>query len=100
MTRETKPTERELAALADGSLAPERRAEVERLVAASPELQAVLAEQRRAVQAIQRRDEPAPSRLHARVEALRRERRTPARRLGLAAGFAAGAVVGACALAI
>jgi hypothetical protein len=100
MTRDTKPTERELAALADGSLAPERRVEVERLVAASPELQAVLAEQRRAVQAIQRRDDPAPPRLHARVEAMRGERRTPARRFGLAAGLAAAVAAVALALVL
>jgi hypothetical protein len=39
----------ELAALADGSLAPERRAELEARVAASSELAALLAEQERAV---------------------------------------------------
>jgi len=100
MTRETKPSERELAALADGSLAPERRAEVERLVANSPELQAVLAEQRRALVAIRRRDEAAPARLHARVQALRRERSTPARRFGLAAGLAAAAAAVALALVL
>ena len=39
----------ELAALADGSLAPERRAELEARVASSSELAALLAEQERAV---------------------------------------------------
>jgi anti-sigma factor RsiW len=40
---------RDLAALADGSLEPARRAEVEALAARSPELAAALAEQRSAV---------------------------------------------------
>jgi anti-sigma factor RsiW len=39
----------ELAALADGSLAPERRAVLEARVAGSPELADLLAEQQRAV---------------------------------------------------
>jgi len=46
------PNERELAdlaALADGSLAPERRSEVEARVAADPDLRALVDEQRRAV---------------------------------------------------
>jgi anti-sigma factor RsiW len=43
----------ELCALADGTLAAERRAEVEARVAASPELQELLERQRRAVLAAQ-----------------------------------------------
>ena len=39
----------ELAAVADGSLAPERRAELEAQIAESPELAELLAEQERAV---------------------------------------------------
>jgi anti-sigma factor RsiW len=44
----------ELAALADGSLPPERRAELEAKVAASPELTELLAEQRRAIELTRR----------------------------------------------
>src|SRR3989442_1731860 len=58
---------RELAALADGSLRPERRPAVEARVAASPRLQAMLAEQRQAVSAIRARDETAPPSLRARI---------------------------------
>jgi hypothetical protein len=42
----------DLAALADGSLPPERRAEVEARAEASPELRAALSEQRRAVESV------------------------------------------------
>jgi anti-sigma factor RsiW len=48
-----RPSERDLAALADGSLAPgARRARVERAVAASPELQALVRDQRRAIESV------------------------------------------------
>ena len=60
----------ELAALADGSLAPERRAELEARVAASPELADLLAEQQRAV-ALTRSaaaEVEAPAALRARIE--------------------------------
>ena len=86
-----------LAALADGSLAPERRAELEARVAASDELRARLREQERAVQAIQAAAVPAPDRLRARVEAARRGRLpVPRRRLGIATAvaLAAGVVLG------
>jgi len=88
----------ELAALADGSLPPQRREELEARVAASPRLQALLAEQRAALRAVLGRDERAPARLHeavaARAGAERRPAR-PARRRRLAAlgaGLAAAAV--------
>jgi Anti-sigma-K factor rskA len=74
--------EAELAALADGSLAPERRAALEARVEASPELKERLAEQRRAV--VFARDAAAeveaPAALRARIEAQRGTRRAPARR--------------------
>lgn len=66
----------ELAALADGSLAPERRAALETRVAASAELGERLAEQQRAV-ALARKavfEVEAPARLRARIDAQRRTR--------------------------
>ena len=67
----------ELAALADGSLAPERRAELEARVAASSELADRLAEQQRAVALVRNAGESveAPAALRARVEAQRGARR-------------------------
>jgi Anti-sigma-K factor rskA, C-terminal len=79
-SREDEPGAREiveLAALADGSLAPGRRAELEARVAASAELAERLAEQRRAV-ALARSAEAgveAPAALRARIHAQRGARR-------------------------
>jgi hypothetical protein len=76
----------ELAALADGSLAPERRAAVEARVAASSELAHRLAEQQRAIAFARSASEgvEAPAALRARIEAQRRVRRVEApRRLAL-----------------
>jgi Anti-sigma-K factor rskA len=69
----------ELAALADGSLAPERRAGVEARVADSPELAARLAEQQRAVVLARSAaaEVEAPAALRARVESRRPTRRLP-----------------------
>jgi anti-sigma factor RsiW len=59
----------ELAALADGTLSPERRGPLEARVAASPELRQLLERQRRAVAATRAAaSEPAPASLRARVE--------------------------------
>src|ERR1041385_2109424 len=68
----------ELAALADGSLAPERRAAVEAHVAASPELAERLAEQQRALAYTRQAaaDVDAPAGLRRRVEARRGARRS------------------------
>jgi anti-sigma-K factor RskA len=86
----------ELAALADGTLAPERRAELEAQVEASPELAALLAEQERAVSLTQgaATEVEAPAGLRARIEAQRRPRRLPLRTFALA-GAAAVAVLAA-----
>ena len=72
----------ELAALADGSLAPERRAALEARVAASPELADRLREQQRAVALAQNAANgvEAPPALRARIEAQRRVRRVRAPR--------------------
>jgi len=86
----------ELAALADGTLAPERRAELEARVAASSELADRLAEQQRAL-ALSRSastEVEAPASLRARVEAQQRGRRARApRRLVLIGATATVAVV-------
>jgi hypothetical protein len=84
----------ELAALADGSLAPERRAALEARVAASPELADRLAEQQRAV-ALARSaaaEVEAPAALRTRVEARPRERRLPRPGRLVAIGAIAAAV--------
>lgn len=82
----------DLAALADGSLGPERRVALEADVAASPELADRLAEQRLAVAFARSAAEEvaAPPDLRARIEAQRSSRRvgTP-RRLALAGAAAA-----------
>jgi anti-sigma factor RsiW len=95
------PDEAELAALADGSLAPERRAALEARVDASPELAERLAEQRRAVAlaAAAAAEAEAPAGLRARIEAQRGVRRAPARRR-LVVLAAAGAAALAVALAL
>jgi hypothetical protein len=85
----------ELAALADGSLAPERRAALEARVAASSELADRFAEQQRAV-ALTRgaaNTVEAPTRLRAQIEAQRRVRSVRAPRRSVLIGAAATAVV-------
>ena len=92
--------EEELAALADGSLAPERRAELEAQIDASPILADRLAEQERAIALVRGAAEEvgAPAGLRARLEAQRSPRtvRTPRR---LALGVVAAAAVAAAAIA-
>jgi hypothetical protein len=85
----------ELAALADGSLAPDRRAALEAQVAASPELAARLAEQERALALFQSAADEvdAPAGLRRRIEARRHRRRTVAPTRLVAVGAAAVAVL-------
>src|SRR5436305_4068968 len=94
----------ELGALADGSLPPERRAEVEARAAADPELGRLLDEQRRAVAMLRTAaaEVRAPLSLRERVEAERRRAAPRARRrqFGLISGLAAGIAVVALALAL
>src|SRR4051812_24878218 len=91
----------ELAALADGSLAPDRRAALEAQVAASPGLAEQLTEQQRAVALAQSAalEVNAPPGLRARIEAQRRPSRAarPSRLVwigGLAAASVAAIVIG------
>ena len=85
----------ELAALADGTLAPERRAALEARVAASSELTDLLAEQQRAVTLMRSAADEveAPAALRARIEAQRRGRRAEAPRRLLVIGASATAVL-------
>jgi Anti-sigma-K factor rskA, C-terminal len=85
----------DLAALADGSLAPERRATLEARVAASPELAERLAEQQRAVALAWSAAEQvsAPASLRAHIERQRRAQRTRVpRRVVLVGAVAAAAL--------
>jgi hypothetical protein len=85
----------ELAALADGSLAPERRAAVQARVAASPELAERLAEQERAVSLARSAaaEVEAPAALRARIEAQRRSQRGGVPRRFILAGATVAAVL-------
>ncbi len=100
----SEPSARELAdlsALADGSLDPERRAEVEAHVAASPELTALLARERRAVDAVRAAGATvaAPPALRARITTERPSRAASTRRrVGWGAALAGGLAVLALAL--
>jgi hypothetical protein len=95
MRRRREDEAAELAALADGSLGPERRAAVEAHVAASPELQERLAEQKRSLAYTHQAaaDVDAPSGLRRRVDVRQRAPRTWAPGRVALAGAAAVAVV-------
>jgi hypothetical protein len=88
----------ELAALADGSLAPDRRAELEARVAASSELADLLAEQERAVTFARSAaaEVEAPETLRARIPTRGRARRgaTPRRLVVLSAAATAVLAIG------
>jgi hypothetical protein len=85
----------ELAALADGSLAPERRAALEARVAESADLADRLAEQQRAVALAMSAaaEVEAPAALRARIDARRGMRRTRVSRRVVLIGAAAALVV-------
>jgi hypothetical protein len=94
----------DLAALADGSLAPERRESVLEQVRRAPELQAALDEQRHAVRLIGAVEMRAPAALRAQVQAMIaprcRGRVFAAPRLGMAAAVAAALAVAAVAVGL
>jgi hypothetical protein len=99
--RRSRDTEAELAALADGSISPERRAELEAQIDASPILADRLAEQERAVALLQGAGDEveAPSALRARLETPRSAQTVrTSRRLAL--GAVAAAAVAAAAVAV
>jgi RES domain-containing protein len=83
----------EIAALADGSLAPERRAALDARIAGSPELAGLLAEQQRAIALTSTAaiEVEAPTALRARIQQ-RGARRRPARWNLIAAGSAVAVV--------
>jgi Anti-sigma-K factor rskA, C-terminal len=91
----------ELAALADGSLAPERRAALEAQVAASPELADRLDEQQRAVALAYSAagSVEAPAALRTRIDAQRRVPPPRAQRRPVMVGAAAAAVLTAALVA-
>jgi anti-sigma factor RsiW len=91
-SRRSEPREEELAALADGSLAEDRRKALQARVEESPELAALLEEQERAVAVVRSAaaEVETPAALRARVEAeRRRERRVRSRPAAIAGGIAA-----------
>ena len=98
--RDPEPVE--LAALADGSLAPDRRAPLEAEVAASPELRHLLAEQQRAVALVRGAavEVEAPASLRVRVEPKARTARASGRRRLVLLGAAATVVAVALAVAL
>lgn len=93
-------SEAELARVADGSLDPQRAAQLRRAAEADPELGAALAEQDQAVAMMRGLDAQAPDRLHAAVAAQLRASERPRRRPRLRFGFALPAVAVAAALAV
>jgi anti-sigma factor RsiW len=97
MTSRGKRPERELAdlsALADGSLDPARRADVEAHIAASPELSGLLEREQRVVEMTHEANSEtrAPAALRARIEAERPRASVRARRRTVYVGGLAGAL--------
>jgi hypothetical protein len=93
----------DVSALADGTIEPARRPEVEARVAASPELRALYDRERRAVEMLHRAavSERAPARLRARIEAQRPKPAARARqRIGYGSALVGALAVVALALAL
>jgi hypothetical protein len=86
--------QRDLVALADGTIETRRREELEARVAASPELRAALERQRAGLAALRSLDIPAPLTLRERIEA---ERGSPSRRVRRRRFAIGGALAGAAA---
>jgi hypothetical protein len=104
MTDLPRDTEIELAALADGSLAPEPRERALKRVRGSRELQMALAEQQRVVELTGAVKATAPPSLHRRVEAMlppsRRRRTFLTPRVGFAGVAAVALVAGVVAIGL
>ena len=90
----------DVARLADGTLPPRRRAAVEARVAESPQLRALLDEQRRALTLVRGAGGTAPPGLRARLESARRAAAPRARRRRIALGGVVAAATTATALAL
>jgi anti-sigma factor RsiW len=93
----------ELSALADGSLPPSRRADLEATISASPDLQVMLAQQVRAVELVRAACEQtyAPSWLRSSFPVARRARRKLRRpRLALAGSLSAAVTAAAFAVVV
>ena len=98
-----KDIAQDLARLADGTLAPERARELEQRAAESPELSALLAEQRRSVAAVRGLDDQAPLALRERIETMRERgvpKRQKARRFGVLGALTTAATCLAVAIAV
>ncbi len=94
-TAELTPQQlRDLSSLADGTLDPARRAEVEAWVAGAPEVRALYERERRAVEILHRArtTDRAPARLRGRIESQRPSPRVRTRRRLSYAGAFAGAM--------
>jgi hypothetical protein len=100
--RQQRDIERDLARFADGTLAPERARELEAQVDESPELSALLAEQRAALAVVHSLDDSAPMALRERVQALSEGKapRRKARRYGVIGALTSAAAAIAIALAV
>ena len=84
----------ELSALADGTLAPERRSDTAARIASSPELSLLYEREKRVVELLHeaRSTDRAPARLRARIEASRPKRSVVVRRRAGYGGALAGAL--------